>query len=152
MGAQHWQLDLIEAGATGVTSSVVAALTDANGSFPALYVNCNASGRYVVTHANGVTGVASTATSTPPWGSWVRLIVRLNADGSVQIGQSVNGGAIVYGTASGPLAFGAQWGASPATAGFYLQPLSNFVKARTRLLEWRVNGAIVSDARLAQLW
>ena len=152
VAAQVWQLDLVEAGATGIANSVVAVLTDANGSNPSLAVTCNGSGRYTVTHHNGSTSVSASAGSTPAWGSWVRLIVRLFADGSVQIGQSVDGGAVVNSATSAALAFGAQWGATPSSVGYYLQPLSGFGKARTRLVDWKVNGAVVSDARLAQLW
>ncbi len=152
LGEQVWQLDLIESGATGIANSVVAVLTDANGANPSLAVTCNGSGRYTVTHHNGTTSVSASAATTPAWGSQVRLVVRLFADGSVQIGQGVNGGAIANSSPSAALAFGAAWGATPASVGYYLQPLANFSKARTRLLEWKVNGAVVSDARLAQLW
>lgn len=152
VGAQAWLLDLVEAGATGIPNSVVAVLTDANGANPSLAVTCNASGRYTVTHHNGTTSVSASAGATPAWGSAVRLVVLLHPDGSVQIGQGVNGGAITYSAASAALAFGAQWGADPASTGYWLQPLATFGKARTRLVLWKANGAVVSDARLAQLW
>ena len=53
---------------------------------------------------------------------------------------------------SAALAFGAAWGAAPATVGYWLQPTATFSKARTRLVRWKANGAVVTDARLAQLW
>lgn len=152
LGAQAWLLDLVEAGATGIPNSVVAVLSDANGANPSLAVTCNASGRYTVTHHNGTAAVSASAGATPAWGAWVRLVVVLNADGSVQIGQGINGGAITYSAASAALAPAAQWGADPATTGYWLQPLATFGKARTRLLLWKANGAVVTDARLAQLW
>lgn len=154
LGPQTWLLDIIEAGATGLANSVVAVLTDANGATPSLAVTCNASGRYTVTHHNGVASVSASATTTPPYGASVRLIAVLNVDGSVQIGQGVNGGAIAWSATSpaNSIPYTGQWGADPATVGFWLQPLATFGKARTRLLRWKANGAVVSDARLAQLW
>lgn len=154
LGPQMWLLDLVEAGATGIANSVVAVLTDANGANPSLAVTCNASGRYTVTHHNGASSVSASATATPPFGAWVRLFVVLNADGSVQIGQSINGGAVAWSAVStaNSIPYTGQWGADPATVGYWLQPLATFGKARTRLLRWKANGAVVSDARLLQLW
>lgn len=152
LGAQAWQLDLVEAGATGITNSVVAVLTDQNGANPSLAVTCNASGRYTVTHHNGSSSVTVSASTSPTFGQWVRLVVLLNADGSVQLGQSIAGAAFTWTAVSAALAFGAAWGAAPATVGYWLQPTATFSKARTRLVRWKANGAVVTDARLAQLW
>lgn len=154
VGPQTWLLDCVEAGATGIPNSVVAVLTDANGGNPSLAVTCNASGRYTVTHHNGAASVSASATATPPFGAWVRLFVRLHGDGSVQIGQSVSGAAVAWSATSAALTLAAsgQWGVDASTVGFWLQPLSGPGKARTRLLRWKANGAVVSDARLAQLW
>jgi len=152
LAGQVWLLDLIEAGATGITNSVVAVLTDANGANPSLAVSSNASARYTVTHHNGTASVTASAASTPAWGAWVRLFVVLNADGSVQIGQAVNGGAVVWSAVSAGLAPALQWGADPSTVGWWLQPLAGFSKARTRLLQWKANGAVISDAQLLQRW
>ena len=152
LGAQAWQLDLVETGATGIANSVVAVLTDQNGANPSVAVTCNGSGRYTVTHHNGTSSVTVSAATSPTFGQAVRLVVLLNADGSVQLGQSIAGAAFTWTAVSAALAFGASWGADPASVGYWLQPVTGFSKARTRLVRWKVNGAIVSDARLAQLW
>lgn len=152
LGVQEWVIDCVETGATGITNSLLAVLTDKNGANPSLAVTNNASGFYTVTHHNGTSSVSASAGAVPAWGAQVRLFVQLNANGSVQIGQSINGGAVTWSAASAALAFGSTWGADAASVGYWLQPLSTFGKARTRLLRWKANGASVSDGRLVQLW
>jgi len=151
-GAQSWSVDFLEVGASATSGSVLAALSDANGAAPSLAVTVNASGRYTVTHNNGLVSVLSAAQSTPAFLSRVRLLVWLFDDGSVQIGQSVNGGAIVMGTRSAANTPGIAWGVAASTSGFYLQPAAGFVKAKTRLLGWKVSGGTLTDTKLLNRW
>jgi hypothetical protein len=78
---------------------------------PQLYVY-STGGRYTVLHHNGTGAVTSQAGAAPALGATVELRFLLNADGSVQIGQSINGAAEVVATASAANALAAAWVAS----------------------------------------
>ena len=149
VGAQAWAVDLVESGATGLTSSVVAVLTDVNGANPSLALTC-AGGFYTLTHHNGTSSVVSTVSAAPAFGDRVRLVATLFADGSVQIGQGVNGGAVAYATRSAALKQ-FPWGAG-AGVGWWLQPTATLSKAKTRLRRWKVAGAVLTEAQLANRW
>lgn len=68
-----------------------------------------ATGQYGVAHNNGVTAVSATLASGPSYGQLVELRAVLNADGSVLIGQSINGGAESLAGPSAALALASAW-------------------------------------------
>ncbi len=151
-GAQTWLLDLLEVGALQVSGALVAALTDAAGANPSLRVEVSGGNRYQVTHHNGSSSVSSAAAAAPAFLDGVRLLVTLFDDGSVQLGQSINGGAMAFATRSAALAINGLWGASTSTNGFFLQPLTTLSKARTRLQRWKAAGAVLTEAQLVNRW
>lgn len=149
----HAQLvDLVEVGATAVSGAVLAALTDVNGANPSVVLGANASGRYMITHHNGTSSVSSSATVSPAMLDRVRLLAWYFDDGSVQIGQSINGGAMAFGTRSAALAPASAWGASAASRGFWLQPNAGLTKAKTRLQRWKIGGTALTEAQLVNRW
>lgn len=145
-------LDFLEVGAVQVSGAVVAALTDSAGANPSVRVEASATGRYQVTHHNGTSSVSSVATAAPSVGDRVRVVAWLYDDGSVQIGQGLNGGLTVLGPRSAALALPTAWGANAATRGFYLQPQTTMSKAKTRLRRWKVAPGTLTELQLDNRW
>lgn len=148
---ETWVLDFIERGGLPIAGSILAAACDNAGANPSFSVASTGS-RYRVTSHNGSGSVFSDAPSAPAYGDWVRLLVARFADGSVQAGHALNGGAFSLGTKSGAL--------NPlpsivlsGTTGYYLQPGSGLSKARTRLLEWwAVPGTFTTPSDVVRIW
>lgn len=75
-----------------------------------LYIDSSGT-QYRITHHNGTSSVTSTLSGTAPVaGDLVELRWRLKADGTVQLWQSINGGAETAASASGTLTLAAAWG------------------------------------------
>lgn len=94
------------------TSSVRAfGITSAADASPRVLVFVSG-GVWTAFHGNGTTNVlASSGASLPTIGQTVELRLILGADGSVRLGQSVNGGAETLGAASAANAFAGAWSA-----------------------------------------
>ncbi len=91
--------------ATGGTSGVLGIGAHVN---PAFYVANDATGHYQVQHVRAGS-VSSTAAAAPTLGQVVEVRAVLNADGSVQFGQSIAGAAEVVAAASAANALAAAW-------------------------------------------
>lgn len=68
-----------------------------------------ASNKYTVYHDNNVSNVVSAATAQASEGQTVEALTTIDENGSVQITQSLDGGAEAAGTASGNLALATAW-------------------------------------------
>ena len=64
---------------------------------------------YRMEHNNNTSTATSSAAATPSTGDIVELVGQLNADGSVQLVQSINGAAAVTATASSTLTLQSAW-------------------------------------------
>ena len=92
------------AASTGVLQIGEAAASD-----KLLQIRRDATGFYQGLHDNGPTTVTTTLASAPSYLDTVELRLILNADGSVQIGQSVNAATEAVSTASAANALAAAW-------------------------------------------
>ncbi len=68
-----------------------------------------AGGFYQANHDNGTTNPIATLAAAPSWGDTVELRAVLNADGSVDIGQSINSAAETTATDATTATLGAAW-------------------------------------------
>lgn len=104
--ASTWYTKFIERGTllSGTSTGLlgIGASTDA-----ALFL-LNNGGFYEVAHRRSA-DVSSTLTVAPSYGQLVELRAIVNADGSVQLGQSIDGGTETLATASAANAFAAAW-------------------------------------------
>lgn len=150
---ESWVLDLVETGGVGIANGIVAICSDSSGALPAMYVEATGT-VYRVVNSTLSASVNSAAPSPPTYGEWIRLLVTRFADGSVQIGQSIDGGAMAFGTKSAALTNPVSVpGGGGTSVGYYLQPSAAFNNARTRLLEWwAVPGAFTSADLVTRWW
>lgn len=93
------------AGADGLS---IMGIVDAGNSDPRFFIE-ETGGFYRAVHDNGPTQVNSTVAVAPSDGDMVELRAVLNSDGSVQMGQSVNGDAETTGAVSSAAALAAAW-------------------------------------------
>ena len=149
---ESWVIDLVETGGVGIPNGIVALCSDSNGALPAMYVEATGT-VYRVVNATPSASVLSAAPSPPTYGKWIRLLVTRFADGSVQIGQSIDGGQMAFGTKSGALTNPVSTpGGGGTSVGYYLQPSAGFGGARTRLLEWWAVPGAYATADLVTRW
>lgn len=99
----------VELGSAAVVGSGVFYLGNDAATGPRLWIDATGSG-YRLVHDNGATEVVSTSAATPAMGDAVALRWVLYADGSVELFQSVNGGAETTGGRSAANVLAAAWG------------------------------------------
>lgn len=98
----------IESGTVSAAGRIIH-IGNAGGS-GAQYMIYVAAGYYTAYHHNGTSVVTSTLAAAPSIGATVELIALMDTDGTVQIIQSINGGAVTYGARSAALAPPSAWG------------------------------------------
>jgi hypothetical protein len=95
-------------GGTLVVSGRLADITGAADT-GARFILSGSAGVYASTHSNGVAAVASAEALTPSIGDTVEVNGRLFGDGSVDITQTRNGGALEVGAQTAPNALAGAW-------------------------------------------
>lgn len=103
-----------------------------DGSSPRLYLDSTGT-TYRITHENGTGSVTASATGPPAFGADVELRAVLRTDGSVLLGQSINGAAETVSAASAALPLATAW-ASPDLS--CLAALHGLVTVQVRFGEW----------------
>lgn len=96
----------------GGNSGRIFQISDNANSDPRLLLWRSGSGNYQLFHDTGSSSVTSTATPGHSYGDTIELRSVLNADGSVQLHYSVNGGAEGSASASAALTLGSAWSGS----------------------------------------
>lgn len=107
--AMCWMVDFCENGGLAVASGGVAYLGNDGATGARIYIDSTGA-QYRVTYTDGTTTQTVTMTGTAPTsGQRVRLRLTLSASGTIQLGQSINGGAETVPAASAATALPAVW-------------------------------------------
>jgi hypothetical protein len=125
-------LNFVEVGSSLVSSAGLVSLSGAGFNAPwlALFAS-GAAAPYAVKHTTTVSDVSSALGATPAVGDTVELVAWLNADGSVQIGQALNGAVATTSGVPGVLALASAWSA----ARLYVGSLGSTVTGGTRFID-----------------
>lgn len=99
----------IESGTAQVSDAKLLEIGKADGSAPHLRIADGGSAKYFVRHNNGISNVDAFTATTPSAGDVVEIRVNLFSNGSVQIHQTINGGADISSAITASLAFAADW-------------------------------------------
>lgn len=102
----------VEAGTIAQASARVFQLSDGSNDNPR-FVLSQSAGQYSASLWNGASSISSTASASPILGDSVELHATLTAGGTLRLGQALNGGAEVLGSAPAALALPAGWSAPP---------------------------------------
>ncbi len=108
--AMCWMIDFVENGGLGTASGGVAYLGIDAATGARVYIDSTGT-QYRATYTDGTTTRTCVMTGTAPTsGQRVRLRLILSATGTIQLGQSINGGAETLPAASAATTLPATWG------------------------------------------
>lgn len=102
---------------TCLTGTAAQLVSISGASTPRLFIYNDTTNRYALNHNNGTTGVEEPAAAGPSFGQAVELRGVLGSDGSVTLGQCINGGTEVVGPTSAANALAGAWGAATLEIG-----------------------------------
>ena len=108
--AMCWMIDFVENGGLGTASGGVAYLGNTGATGARVYIDSSGT-QYRAIYTDGTTTRTCTMTGTAPTsGQRVRLRLILTSSGTVQLGQSINGGAETLPSATAATTLPATWG------------------------------------------